>query len=268
APRPRSLTWRRGLPGRLGQLVAAGAAALIVAGVVFLRLHAGGAGLQGAGQTGIPTGTKFCTASAKHLTSRQARRVSYIMVHRVKAATGRRVPVQGMGAGCVHVGGKTLHGATVRMLGAVGSVTIDGHGGGSLAPGTVVEGNPPCVVLAAHRHHLSRANCRVRLETVVTDGEFKKGSARPVGTGRGENRLLTFGLTHTGSVAWCRYTSRHVHRGAAFVLDGRVISDPTIVGAICSGGGVFPVGSRVQARMIAAYLNYGPLPVRFVPTRL
>jgi preprotein translocase subunit SecD len=99
------------------------------------------------------------------------------------------------------------------------------------------------------------------LRVIFSSSEIRRGSARVIVDQAGYTGVV-YALTPQASSAWCSFTTSHISRFAALVLDGRVISDPQIQSAICGGQTqIVGLASRRQATMIAAYLNYGPLPV-------
>ncbi|HEX4723130.1 MAG TPA: protein translocase subunit SecD [Pseudonocardiaceae bacterium] len=73
---------------------------------------------------------------------------------------------------------------------------------------------------------------------------------------------LTF--KSAGSNTWATYTSQNVGKQAAFVLDGQVVSAPTIQEAIL-GGNTMISGqfTQSQASDLAGVLKYGSLPLAF-----
>jgi preprotein translocase subunit SecD len=98
------------------------------------------------------------------------------------------------------------------------------------------------------------------LRVVVPDGSVKRGSAG-AGFDSVGGRTLSYTLTPRASSAWCSFTRFHLNLYAAIVLDNHVISDPSIQSAICGGQTeITALASSAQARMIAAYLNFGSLP--------
>jgi preprotein translocase subunit SecD len=84
--------------------------------------------------------------------------------------------------------------------------------------------------------------------------------ADPNGAGYVVN--LTF--KSAGAKTWATYTSQNVNKQAAFVLDGQVVSAPTIDEAIL-GGNTQISGSftQTQAADLAGVLKYGSLPLAF-----
>jgi preprotein translocase subunit SecD len=112
---------------------------------------------------------------------------------------------------------------------------------------------------------VGKTNLRARpptLQIVVSSRHVRKGSAQVKADSNG-NPVVEYGLTPQGSRVWCLYTKAHVQRYAAIVANDLVLSYPLIQSAICGSGDTQIVGlsSRVQATLIAAYLNFGALPV-------
>ena len=60
------------------------------------------------------------------------------------------------------------------------------------------------------------------------------------------------------------YTTDHVNQYMAFVLDGKVVTDPQIQSAITGGNGeINNIGSSSTAQAISIRLKYGALPIAF-----
>ncbi|HEX8918524.1 MAG TPA: protein translocase subunit SecD, partial [Chloroflexota bacterium] len=101
-----------------------------------------------------------------------------------------------------------------------------------------------------------------QLQVIVPGRYVQQGSAQ-VGFVNGQP-VVDYTLTGAGSSAWCDYTTNHVGGYSAIVLDGQIVSDPTIQGAICGGQTEINGLTNVdQAKQIATYLNYGALPIAF-----
>ncbi|HZS94666.1 MAG TPA: hypothetical protein VFA78_07705, partial [Chloroflexota bacterium] len=133
-----------------------------------------------------------------------------------------------------------------------------------LAPGSPVRraGRLSCVLYPPGQSHPATNNCRAHLSVVVPDSGFRRGSATTTPLSGSDSTGIDFRFTSSGSHAWCHYTTRHVGKYAAFVLDNQVLSDPMIQSPICSGQEELIANTKLKARMIAAYINYGPLPAR------
>jgi preprotein translocase subunit SecD len=100
---------------------------------------------------------------------------------------------------------------------------------------------------------------------VLFDGsQIDPGSVNP-GTNNGQIGV-DFTLSSDGSAKWCQFTTANVNNPGPIALDGRVITTPTINGAICGGQTIITVGSPGQANEIERTnlyntLRFGALPV-------
>jgi preprotein translocase subunit SecD len=76
--------------------------------------------------------------------------------------------------------------------------------------------------------------------------------------------IVTLDLTNSGSEKWAAFTAANVGKAVGITLDGRVVSAPTINGAI-NGGTTEISGSFTQdtATQLANQLKYGALPLTF-----
>lgn len=72
-------------------------------------------------------------------------------------------------------------------------------------------------------------------------------------------------FTAEGSQTWAQFTSVNIGRQAAFVIDSKIVSAPTIQGATPAGSPTSITGSFTEetASTLAATLNSGALPIRF-----
>ena len=66
-----------------------------------------------------------------------------------------------------------------------------------------------------------------------------------------------------GAAIWGDYTSRNVGKNVAFVLDGEVVSAPTINGPIYGPTQITGQFSQEEAQALAGVLRYGSLPLSF-----
>jgi preprotein translocase subunit SecD len=66
-----------------------------------------------------------------------------------------------------------------------------------------------------------------------------------------------------GRTTWANYTAAHVQENVAFTLDGRVISAPTIQGAINGRTTITGDFTQEEATQLANQLKYGALPLTF-----
>jgi preprotein translocase subunit SecD len=76
--------------------------------------------------------------------------------------------------------------------------------------------------------------------------------------------IVTLDLNNSGSEAWATFTAANVGKAVGITLDGRVVSAPTINGAI-NGGQTEISGNFTQAEAtdLANQLKYGALPLTF-----
>jgi protein-export membrane protein SecD len=72
---------------------------------------------------------------------------------------------------------------------------------------------------------------------------------------------ITFQLTGAGSEQFFNYTSTHIGQPLAIVLDGRVLSAPTIQAAIRDEGVISGQFTQEEAESLAVQMRYGALPV-------
>ncbi|MGY1634193.1 protein translocase subunit SecD [Geodermatophilus sp. SYSU D01186] len=73
--------------------------------------------------------------------------------------------------------------------------------------------------------------------------------------------LLDFNAT--GQETWATYTAANVGKNVAFTLDGRVVSAPTIQGAINGQTTITGQFDQTSAEQLANQLRYGALPLTF-----
>jgi preprotein translocase subunit SecD len=66
-----------------------------------------------------------------------------------------------------------------------------------------------------------------------------------------------------GRSTWAKYTAEHIQKNVAFTLDGRVISAPTIQGAINGRTTITGDFTQAKATELANQLKYGALPLTF-----
>jgi protein-export membrane protein SecD len=72
---------------------------------------------------------------------------------------------------------------------------------------------------------------------------------------------INFTLTSEGSNQFLEYTSSHIGQPMAIVLDGQVLSAPTINGAISGNGEISGQFTQEEAESLAIQMRYGALPV-------
>lgn len=94
--------------------------------------------------------------------------------------------------------------------------------------------------------------------TIMT-GKDLKNAAVSVATGSYE---VSFELTSSGAQTFKDFTSTHIGKVLAIVLDKKIISAPTINDAITDGRGVITGNfTRDSANQLAVQLRYGALPI-------
>jgi len=75
------------------------------------------------------------------------------------------------------------------------------------------------------------------------------------------NWQINFGLTGEGSTTFFNFTSNNIGQPMAIVLDGRVLSAPTINAAISDNGVITGQFTQQEAESLAIQMRYGALPV-------
>jgi preprotein translocase subunit SecD len=80
---------------------------------------------------------------------------------------------------------------------------------------------------------------------------------------------VDFTLKSDGSNKWCTFTTANVQKPGPIALDGRIITTPTINGAICGGQTIITIGAPNQANEtertnLYNTLRFGALPVSLV----
>lgn len=73
--------------------------------------------------------------------------------------------------------------------------------------------------------------------------------------------LVNFALNENGAALFGPFTSSHIGRPLAIVLDGIVLSAPTIRAALTDGGSITGGFTQDDANTLAVQLRYGALPV-------
>ena len=94
-------------------------------------------------------------------------------------------------------------------------------------------------------------------------GQIDPSSVQP-GTNNGQLGV-DFTLRSPASDIWCQFTTANVNQPGPIALDGRVITTPTINGAICGGQTIITVGAgqaaEVERTNLYNTLRFGALPV-------
>lgn len=75
--------------------------------------------------------------------------------------------------------------------------------------------------------------------------------------------VVTLTFNTSGADIWGQYTTNNVNKSAAFVLDGRVVSAPTIQGPIFGTTEIQGTFNQTSAQQLAGVLRYGSLPLSF-----
>jgi preprotein translocase subunit SecD len=192
-----------------------------------------------------------------------------VIENRVAGGLGTTEPIVAqLGANCIRVElpGATNQQAAVASIGATGYLALTDSASTQLAPGTKV-------ILSCAGGHAAGcppgsknipANLTAHppvLKVIVPGTDITRGSAQ-VGFDPNNQPDVTYSMNGSGSTAWCNYTTANVNKFSAIVLDGAVVSDPTIQGAICGGSTqITGLGSTTEAKAISVDLNYGALPV-------
>jgi preprotein translocase subunit SecD len=102
------------------------------------------------------------------------------------------------------------------------------------------------------------------VEVLFDGSQIDPGSVAP-GTNNGQIGV-DFSLGSEGSTKWCTFTTANVNNPGPIALDGRIITTPTINGAICGGQTIITVGPPGQANEtertnLYNTLRFGALPV-------
>src|SRR5579859_6798069 len=146
-----------------------------------------------------------------------------------------------VGATCISVEmpGLKNQNQLISSIGKTGFLALTDSGSTNLAPQTKVKlvcpsKTPGCAPKAPVGTTNATANPPVL--QVVAAGKYVQSGSAQVGFDQNTGGpSVTYTLTGAGNDAWCNFTTNNVGRYSAIVLDGRVISDPTIQGAICGG---------------------------------
>lgn len=80
---------------------------------------------------------------------------------------------------------------------------------------------------------------------------------------QGAGWVISLTFTGEGAATWGEYTSNNVGENAAFVLDGEVVSAPTINGPIYGPTEISGQFTQESAQELAGVLRYGSLPLSF-----
>lgn len=234
------------------------------------------AGLPSAGALArsahVPAGAStvrvvLCTARNARPSARQMTRIQRVVLRRAREGFGiKSARVSRSGASCLSLvlPRTDSRAAVLDGLGRVGYLALTDSGSRPLSSGTRVRLACKTSSRCAPGAIVARTNLGARppiTRVVVPDKYVQRGSAR-VGSDSGGYPTVTYSLRPRGSRAWCSFTRSHLRRYAAIILDDRVLADPLIEGAICgSQTQIVGLTSKAEAKRIAVYLNFGPLPL-------
>lgn len=157
----------------------------------------------------------------------------------------------------------------VETIRSTGQLEFVDPGGATLAGGMIINTtNHPNAVAAAQE---GMANGTVEQgeipypDQVFTTAMTGDVLASATATQDQFNRWsIAFTLTGPGSTRFLEYTSSHIGQPMAIVLDGRVLSAPTINGAISNNGEISGQFTQEEAESLAIQMRYGALPVPLV----
>lgn len=146
----------------------------------------------------------------------------------------------------------------IRVLGATGQLIIGDSGvlTSSTSP------PPPAPNQTVSTTTVGTANAAATppvVKVIVPGSAITQGSAA-IQFENGQPRVV-YSIHGPASTAWCNYTTSHVNYASPIVLDSKVISDPTIQGAICGGQTSITGVTLQEANNLKTILNFGALPV-------
>ncbi len=105
-------------------------------------------------------------------------------------------------------------------------------------------------------------------EKYVLGPSFLEGTqisaAQAAQNSQGAGWVIDVTFKSDGAAIWGDYTSKNVGKNVAFVLDGEVVSAPTIQGPIFGTTQITGQFSQAEAQNLAGILRYGSLPLSFV----
>ncbi|MCB0123957.1 MAG: protein translocase subunit SecD [Caldilineaceae bacterium] len=151
----------------------------------------------------------------------------------------------------------------VETLRSTGQLEFVDPAGSTLAQGMIINTtNHPNAVQTAQEGGLVDPSSipypdRV-FQTAMTGEVLRDAIAAPDQYG---NWQINFGLTGEGSTTFFNYTSSHIGQPMAIVLDGHVLSAPTINAAISDNGVITGQFTQSEAESLAVQMRYGALPV-------
>jgi preprotein translocase subunit SecD len=174
--------------------------------------------------------------------------------------------VNRLGSDCVSVelpGIKDVNKAIIN-IGATGFLALTDSGGQNIGQGVSVKlvcppTTPNCA--AGLGTGVTNLTANPPVMQVIVPGTYVSQGSAQVGADPNGAPQVTYTLTGKGSDDWCSFTTSHVGKFSAIVLDKKVVSDPVIQSAICGGQTVITGLNADQAKGISTDLNYGALPV-------
>lgn len=227
---------------------------------------ASGRVLSGFERQAASTRATLCATGSSRLTAREMKTITRIVALRAMRGFGiKHTRVARAGSRCISVQAPSRRIGTSVLATLIrrGYLALTDSGVQAFKIGTKVKIVCRKAGCAPHTP-VGRTNLGARppiMRIVIPDNLVVRGSAR-VGTDTAGYPTVTYGLRPRGARLWCAYTSKHVERYAAIVLDNQVLADPMIQSAICgSETQISGLASRAAAQRIAIFLNYGPLPV-------
>jgi preprotein translocase subunit SecD len=151
----------------------------------------------------------------------------------------------------------------VETLRSTGQLEFVDPAGATLAQGMIINtSNHPDAVQTAQAGGLvdpaSIPYPDQVFQTAMTGDVLSNAAAAP---DQFNNWQINFSLTSEGSTAFFNYTSTHVGQPMAIVLDGYVLSAPTINAAISDNGVITGQFTQSEAESLAVQMRYGALPV-------
>ena len=177
--------------------------------------------------------------------------------------------VSRVGKSCVsaELPGLKNESSVMQTIGKTGYLALTDSGAQQLGQGLPVTlscpaNDPTCAPGAKVGPTNLNAKPRPILQVIVPGRYIQQGSAQTTFSNATGSPAVDYTMTGAGSDAWCAYTTNHVQGFSAIVLDGKIVSNPRIQGAICNGRTeINQLQSTDQAKQLATYLNYGALPV-------
>jgi preprotein translocase subunit SecD len=104
-------------------------------------------------------------------------------------------------------------------------------------------------------------------EKYVLGPSFLEGTqistAQAAQNSQGAGWVIDVTFKSEGAAVWGDYTSKNVGKNVAFVLDGEVVSAPTIQGPIFGTTQITGQFNQAEAQNLAGILRYGSLPLSF-----